>query len=117
MSDADLYRQYPKETMHGSSQVNDENEKQALVDLAFTWAQAALMSERVLGSSFVSSPYEVGEGGRTRNARQMDSRQPPHPRCRYDMDVTHIADRALDSEFAASAHRAERYACGLQRVL
>jgi hypothetical protein len=60
MSDADLYRQYAKEAIHGSSKVKDENEKQALVDLAFTWAQA-LMSDRVLGSSFISSPRDIGE--------------------------------------------------------
>jgi hypothetical protein len=47
MSEADLYRQYAKEAMHGSSKIKDVNEKQALVDLAFTWAQAALMSDRV----------------------------------------------------------------------
>jgi len=59
LSDADLYRQYAKEAMHGSSKVKDENEKQALIDLACTWAQAALMSERVLGASFISSPHDV----------------------------------------------------------
>jgi hypothetical protein len=61
MSDADLYRQYAKEAMHGSSKVKDENEKQALVDVAYTWALAALMSDRVLGSSFVPSLWDVGE--------------------------------------------------------
>ena len=61
MSDADLYRQYAKEAMHGSSKVKDENEKQALVDLAFTWALSVLMSDRVLGSSFISSPRDIGE--------------------------------------------------------
>ena len=50
-----------KEAMDGSSKVKDENEKQALVDLAFTWALAALMSDRVLGSSFVPSLCDVGE--------------------------------------------------------
>jgi hypothetical protein len=47
--------------MDGSSKVKDENEKQALVDVAFTWALAALMSDGVLGSSFVPSLCEVGE--------------------------------------------------------
>jgi hypothetical protein len=61
MSEAVLFRQHAKETMDGSSKVKDENEKQALVDVAFTWALAALMSDRVLGSSFVSSLYDVGE--------------------------------------------------------
>ena len=57
MSDADLFRQYAKEAMQGSSKATNENEKQTLVELACTWAQAALMSEGVvLGSSFIPSP-------------------------------------------------------------
>jgi len=57
MSDADLFRQYAKEAMQGSSKATNENEKQTLVELACTWAQAALMSEGVvLGSSFNPSP-------------------------------------------------------------
>ena len=58
MSDADLFRQYAKEAMHGSSKATSENEKQSLIDLACTWAQAALMSERVFGSSFIASPRD-----------------------------------------------------------
>jgi hypothetical protein len=61
MSDADLFRQYAKEAMHGFSKATSENEKHTLADLACTWAQAALMSERILGSSFASSPRDVGE--------------------------------------------------------
>jgi hypothetical protein len=61
MSDADLYRQYAKEAMHVSSKVANENEKRTLVDVAYTWSLAALMSDRVLGSSFVSSLGDVGE--------------------------------------------------------
>ena len=61
MSDADLFRQYAKEAMHGASNVKDEYEKQTLIDLACTWAQAALVSERVFGSSFIASPRDVGE--------------------------------------------------------
>jgi hypothetical protein len=63
MSDADLYRQHAKEAIHGSSKVKDENEKQALVDLAFTWARA-LMSDRVLGSSFVAESRQRDEPAR-----------------------------------------------------
>ena len=63
MSDVDLYRQYAKDAIHGSSKVKDENEKQALVDLAFTWAQA-LMSDRVLGSSFVAESRQRDEPAR-----------------------------------------------------
>ena len=61
MSDANLLRQYAKEAMHESSKATSENEKQSLIDLACTWAQAALMSERVSGSSFISSARDVGE--------------------------------------------------------
>ena len=62
------YRQNAKEAMKGASNVKDENEKQGLVDLAFTWALAALMSDRVLGSSFVSSLYDVGDHKRQHRA-------------------------------------------------
>jgi hypothetical protein len=61
MSEADLFRQYAKEAMHGASQATSGNEKRALADLACTWVQAALMNERVLGSSFISSPRPVAE--------------------------------------------------------
>ena len=61
MSEANLFRRYAEEAMHGSSKAKSENEKQALIDLACTWAQAALMSERVWGSIFISSPRDVGE--------------------------------------------------------
>jgi hypothetical protein len=64
MSDADLHRQYAKAAMHGSSKVKDENEKQALVDLAFTWALALLMSDWVLGSSFVAESHQRDEAAR-----------------------------------------------------
>ena len=60
MSDADLFRQYAKEAMHGFSKATSENEKHTLADLACTWVQAALMSVRI-GSGFVSSPHDVGE--------------------------------------------------------
>jgi hypothetical protein len=61
MSDADLFRRYAKEAMDGSSKATSENEKRSLADLACTWAQAALMSERVWGSSYTPSPPDVGE--------------------------------------------------------
>jgi hypothetical protein len=52
MSEAVLFRYYAREAARSSSQATSENEKQVLMGLACTWAQAALMSERVLGSSF-----------------------------------------------------------------
>jgi len=62
MTEADLFRQYAKEAMRESSEVTSENEKRSLIELACTWVQAALMSERVIGSSFVSPPRDVAEG-------------------------------------------------------
>ena len=53
MTEADLFRQYAKEAMRAFSKSTNENEKQDLVELACIWAQAALTSERVFGSSFV----------------------------------------------------------------
>ena len=61
MTEADLFRQYSKEAMRSSSKSTNENEKQDLMGLACIWAQAALMSERVFGSSFASSPRDVSK--------------------------------------------------------
>jgi hypothetical protein len=61
MSDADLFRQYANEAMRAASESSSEDEGRALVDLACTWARAALAGQRVLGSSFTSSPREVDE--------------------------------------------------------
>ncbi len=61
MSEADLFRQYAKEAMREASEVTSDDEKRSLIDLACIWVQAALMSERVFGSSFVSSPRDVEE--------------------------------------------------------
>ena len=51
MSDADLFRQYAKEAMHESSKTKSKSEERTLADIACTWAQAALMSDKVSGSS------------------------------------------------------------------
>ena len=51
----------PRRPYTGPPKQANESEKRSLIDLACTWAQAALMSERVLGSSFISLPRDVGE--------------------------------------------------------
>jgi len=61
MSEADLFRQYAKEAMRSSSKSTSENEKQALINLACIWAEAALASKKVFGSRFASSPRDVAE--------------------------------------------------------
>jgi len=47
--------------MRSSSKSTDENEKRDLIGLACIWAQAALTSEGVFGSSFASSPRDDSE--------------------------------------------------------
>ena len=44
MTESKLFRQYAKEAMHCASKVISEKEKRNLIDLACTWAQAALMN-------------------------------------------------------------------------
>ncbi len=61
MSEAALFRQYAQEAMRSSSKSKDENEKRDMIGLACIWAQAALTSERVFGSSFVPSPRNVSK--------------------------------------------------------
>jgi hypothetical protein len=61
MGEADLFRQYAKEAMHVSSKITSENEKRTLVDVACTWALAALMRKKVMGASLISSPRDIGE--------------------------------------------------------
>ena len=41
MSQADEFRQYAKDAMRDARQTKSEKEKEALIDLAHTWAQAA----------------------------------------------------------------------------
>jgi hypothetical protein len=53
MTESKLFRQYAKEAIHWASKVISENEKQNLIDLACTWSQAALISERALEPSFI----------------------------------------------------------------
>ena len=55
MKEADLFRQYSREAVRSSSGATSENEKQALMVLACTWAQAALISEKETGQAFMPS--------------------------------------------------------------
>ena len=57
MKEVDLFRQYAHEARRWSSKATSQEEQDALMALASTWAQAALMSERVLGSSAIPSPH------------------------------------------------------------
>ena len=61
MSEVSVFRLYAKEAMRSASTAVDESEKRTLEELAVIWAQAALMSDRVFGSSFTPSPPDVRE--------------------------------------------------------
>jgi hypothetical protein len=52
MSDASVFRRFAEEAMCGSSKTTNEAYKRALEELACTWAQAALISDQVFGSSW-----------------------------------------------------------------
>ena len=57
MSEGTVFRLYAEEAMRQSSKAVCEDERRALEELDVIWAQAALMSGRVFGSSF-TSPLE-----------------------------------------------------------
>jgi hypothetical protein len=59
MSEADEFRQYAKEAMQCASKSKDENEKLGLIELASTWAKAAVASQMIFGSGIVSSPLDA----------------------------------------------------------
>jgi hypothetical protein len=61
MSEGSVFRLFSEEAMRESSNVVGESEKRALEELAVIWAQAALMSDRVFGLSFTSSPHPLDE--------------------------------------------------------
>jgi len=48
MTKADQFREYAREAIQWSQRCQTEDEKQALVQLASTWATAALRCERTL---------------------------------------------------------------------
>jgi hypothetical protein len=48
MSKASEFRKYADDAMHWARQTKSENEREALIDLAHTWAQAAIQAETVL---------------------------------------------------------------------
>jgi hypothetical protein len=61
MTESESFRRYANEAMRGSSKAANENEKQTLIDLASIWTQAASMSEKMFGSTFVSPPCDDDE--------------------------------------------------------
>jgi hypothetical protein len=61
MSEVDLFRQYAKEAMRAASKFPGESEARDLIDLACTWARAATAGERILRSTLISPPRDVGE--------------------------------------------------------
>jgi hypothetical protein len=48
MSKADDFRQYADEAKHWARKSKSSKEQDALIDLAHTWAQAAIQSEKIV---------------------------------------------------------------------
>ena len=61
MSESSVFRLYAEEAMRDSLNAVGETDKRDLQELAVIWAQAALMSDRVFGSSFTPSPHALDE--------------------------------------------------------
>jgi hypothetical protein len=57
MLNAEGFRQYAEEAMRWARKSKTDQEKQALMDLARTWTQAAVHSERIFGVN--DSPPEA----------------------------------------------------------
>jgi hypothetical protein len=56
MSKADEYRRYADEALRWAAGAKTEKEKQALLDLARTWNDAALQSEKLAAGNGSVSP-------------------------------------------------------------
>jgi len=52
MTEGNLFREFAKEAIQAASKAKSESERLTLNDLALTWVNAALASERIFGSSF-----------------------------------------------------------------
>src|SRR4029077_13370602 len=109
MSEAELFWHYAREAARSSSQSTSENEKQVLMGLACTWAQAALMSERVLGSSFIPSPGNPHNGASVAGtSARLAPKDPYHvflpfyedtcPRCRKPIKLAVIVPARTDRQ-------------------
>jgi hypothetical protein len=59
MSKADQFRKYAEEAMCGARQSKTEKERQALIELACTWTQAAVQSEHIFGVNEVRRSKEL----------------------------------------------------------
>ena len=57
MSKADQFREYAEEAMRWACQSKTQKERQAYIELARTWTQAALHSEHIFGVN--DSPLEA----------------------------------------------------------
>ena len=53
MSKADQFREYAEEAMRWARQSKTEKERQALIELACTWTQAAVQTSTLLASTAV----------------------------------------------------------------
>jgi hypothetical protein len=51
ISKTDQFQQYAEEAMRWACRAKTEKEKQAYIDLARTWTQAALQSEHIFGDA------------------------------------------------------------------
>ena len=58
------FRGYAEEAMRWARQSKTEKERQALIELACTWTQAALQSEHIFGVNDSAPGRQLTAGGR-----------------------------------------------------
>jgi hypothetical protein len=64
MSKSDQFGQYAEEALQWARQSKTENEKQALIELARTWTQAAVQGEHIFGVNDNAPGRQLTAGGR-----------------------------------------------------
>jgi hypothetical protein len=61
MIGAEEFRRNAEEALEWASQSKDEIEKRDLIELASTWAKAAIASQMIFGSSLSPPPHAADE--------------------------------------------------------
>jgi hypothetical protein len=55
MTEANDFRQFAKEALQCAFESKDENEKLSFIELASTWARAAVASQMIFGSGVIGA--------------------------------------------------------------
>jgi hypothetical protein len=79
MSDTSVFRQYAEEAMRKASDAKTEAERKASESHAYTWAQAALISDEGVAPNFISALRTVAEATPYRTSQTSENIASLHP--------------------------------------